>query len=193
LCRSPKEAADPRVAGTFLARSRLSSVIDHSQAAGTAKGGGQRALNQGAVIFDNVVLPVSNVLAGPDDYKRAAYQVLSIGNACMGAIFAGTARAAYELALGYARERTRGGVPIAAHQSVAYRLFHMYRKVEAARALARRAMLYNFTRPVPALQAAMAAKVTGTQAAFEVVQIFGGAGIRRASPSRRSSGTPACR
>ena len=130
--------------------------------------------------------PVSNVLAGPDDYKRAAYQVLSIGNACMGAIFAGTARAAYELALGYARERTQGGVPIAPHQSVAYRLFHMYRKVEAARALARRAMLYNFTRPVPALQAAMAAKVTGTQAAFEVaseaVQIFGGAGIRRGQP-----------
>jgi acyl-CoA dehydrogenase len=53
-------------------------------------------------------------------------------------------------------------VPIAAHQSVAYRLFHMYREVEAARALARRAMLYNFTQRVPALQAAMAAKVTGT-------------------------------
>jgi len=147
---------------------------------------GQRALNQGAVIFDNVVLPVGCVLAGPDDYKRAAYQVLSVGNACMAAIFAGTARAAYELALGYARERTQGGVPIAAHQSVAYRLFHMYRKVEAARALARRAVLYNFTQPVPALQGAMAAKVTGTQAAFEVasdaVQIFGGAGIRRGHP-----------
>jgi acyl-CoA dehydrogenase len=147
---------------------------------------GQRALNQGAVIFDNVVLPVSNVLAGPDDYKRAAYQILSIGNACMGAIFAGTARAAYELALDYARERKQGGVPIAAHQSVAYRLFHMYRKVETARALARRAMLYNFTQPVPALQAAMASKITGTQAAFEVasdaLQIFCGSGIRRDQP-----------
>ena len=147
---------------------------------------GQRALNQGAVIFDNVVLPVSSVLAGPDDYKRAAYQVLSIGNTCMGAIFVGTARAAYELALDYARERRQGGAPIAAHQSVSYRLFHMYRKVEAARALARRAMLYNFTQPVPALQAAMASKITGTQAAFEVasdaLQIFCGAGIRRDRP-----------
>jgi len=147
---------------------------------------GQRALNQGAVVFDNVVLPASNVLAGPDDYKRAAYQVLSIGNACMGAIFVGTARAAYELALAYAHERKQGGVPIAAHQSVAYRLFHMYRKVEAARALARRAMLYNFTQPVPALQVAMASKITGTQAAFEVaseaLQIFSGAGIRRDRP-----------
>jgi alkylation response protein AidB-like acyl-CoA dehydrogenase len=161
-------------------------VIVPMDAPGVSRGApldklGQRALNQGAV-FDDVVLPVSNVLAGPDDYKRAAYQVLSIGNACMGAIFVGTARAAYELALDYARERKQGGVPIAKHQSVAYRLFHMYRKVEAARALARRAMLYNFTQPVPALQVAMASKITGTQAAFEVasdaLQIFSGAGIR---------------
>ena len=162
-------------------------VIVPMDAPGVSRGApldklGQRALNQGAVIFDNVVLPVSNVLAGPDDYQRAAYQVLVLGNSCMGAIFVGTARAAYELALDYARERRQGGVPIAAHQNVAYRLFHMYRKVEAARALARRAMLYNFTQPVPALQVAMASKITGTQAAFEVasdaLQIFCGAGIR---------------
>ncbi|HEX9536937.1 MAG TPA: acyl-CoA dehydrogenase [Streptosporangiaceae bacterium] len=166
-------------------------VIVPMDAPGVSRGApldklGQRALNQGAVIFDNVVLPASNVLAGPDDYQRAAYQVLSIGNACMGAIFVGTARAAYELALGYAHERKQGGVPIAAHQNVAYRLFHMYRKVEAARALARRAMLYNFTQPVPALQVAMASKITATQAAFEVaseaLQIFSGAGIRRDQP-----------
>ena len=166
-------------------------VIVPMDAPGVSRGApldklGQRALNQGAVIFDHVVLPVSNVLAGPDDYQRAGYQILVLGNACMGAIFAGTARAAYELALDYARERRQGGVPIAAHQSVAYRLFHMYRKVEAARALARRAMLYNFTQPVPALQAAMASKITGTQAAFEVasdaLQIFCGAGIRRDRP-----------
>ena len=85
-----------------------------------------------------------------------------------------------------ARDREQGGVPIVRHQNVAYRLFHMYRKVEAARALARRAMLYNFTQPVPALQVAMASKITGTQAAFEVaseaLQIFCGAGIRRDRP-----------
>jgi alkylation response protein AidB-like acyl-CoA dehydrogenase len=147
---------------------------------------GQRALNQGAVIFDDVVLPMANVLAGPDDYKRAAFQILSVGNASMAAMFTGVARSAYELALDYARERKQGGVPIAKHQSVAYRLFHMYRKVEAARALTRRAMVYNFTQPVPALQAAMAAKITATQTAFEVasdaLQIYCGQGIRRDRP-----------
>jgi len=99
-------------------------VIVPMDAPGVSRGApldklGQRALNQGAVIFDNVVLPVSNVLAGPDDYQRAGYQVLVLGNSCMGAIFVGTARAAYELALDYARERRQGGVPIAAHQNVA--------------------------------------------------------------------------
>jgi len=166
-------------------------VIVPMDAPGVSRGApldklGQRALNQGSVLFDNVVLPTSHILAGPDDYKRAAYQVLSIGNSCMGAIFVGTARAAYELALAYAHERKQGGVPIITHQNVAYRLFHMYRKVEAARALARRAMAYNFIQPVPALQVAMAAKVTGTQAAFDVaseaLQIFSGAGIRRDQP-----------
>src|SRR5947209_17713917 len=92
------------------------TVIVPLDAQGVSRGApldklGQRALNQGAVIFDNVVLPVSNVLAGPDDYQRAAYQVLVLGNSCMGAIFVGTARAAYELALDYSRERRQGGVP----------------------------------------------------------------------------------
>src|SRR5256886_1141157 len=89
-------------------------VIVPMDAPGVSRGApldklGQRALNQGAVIFDNVVLPVSNVLAGPDDYQRAAYQVLVLGNSCMGDIFVGTARAAYAMALVYSRERRPGG------------------------------------------------------------------------------------
>ena len=177
-------------------------VIVPMDAPGVSRGApldklGQRALNQGAVIFEDVVLPVSNVLAGPDDYQRAAYQVLVLGNACMGAIFAGTARAAYELALDYARERRQGGVPIAAHQSVAYRLFHMYRKVEAARALARRAMLYNFTQPVPRFRRPWRprspaprrrSRSPATRCRYSAAQASA-----VTAPSRRSSGTPGCR
>ena len=142
---------------------------------------GQRALNQGAVIFDEVELPLDYVLVGPDDYQRAFYSILSDGNAVMGVVFTGTARAAFELALAYAHERKQGRVPIIGHQSVAYRLFHMYRKVEAARALSRRALVYNYTQPVPAMHVAMATKITGTQNSFEVaseaLQIFCGKGL----------------
>jgi acyl-CoA dehydrogenase len=142
---------------------------------------GQRALNQGAVIFDEVELPLDYVLAGPDDYKQASYSILSDGNAIMGVVFTGAARAVFELALAYAHERKQGGMPIIRHQSAAYRLFHMYRKVEAARALSRRVLIYNYTRPVPAMHVAMASKITGTQTSFEVaseaLQIFCGKGL----------------
>jgi len=138
-----------------------------------------------------------NVLAGPDDYQRAAYQVLSIGNACMGAIFVGTARAAYELALGYARERKQGGVPIAAHQSVAYRLFHMYRKVEAARALARRPCCTTSPGPCPRCRPRWRPRSRAPRrpSRWPVRQCRSSAApvSAGASPSRKSSGTPACR
>ena len=72
------------------------------------------------------------------------------------------------------------------HQNVVYRLFHMFRKVEAARALTRRACEYNMVMEQPALHVAMTAKVTGTQTAFEVandaLQMFGGNGMTKAYP-----------
>ena len=104
----------------------------------------------------------------------------------MGAIWNGAARSAYDLAFRYAHERKQGGVPIIRHQLMAYRLFHMFRQVEASTALTRRAIHYNQTEPMPALQAAMAVKVTATQTSFDVaseaLQIFGGNGLTKAYP-----------
>ena len=142
---------------------------------------GQRALNQGEIFFDNVELPMENLLAGPENYQRAVYAIHTDANALMGATFTGVARAAYDLAYAYVHERKQGGVPIIRHQSVAYRLFHMFRKVEAARALTRRVVEYNMVEPQPALHAAMTSKITATQTAFEVasdaLQLFGGNGM----------------
>jgi acyl-CoA dehydrogenase len=147
---------------------------------------GQRALPQGEIFFDNVTLSKDHILAGPDQYVDAVYTVLTFANTIMGITFTGCARAAYELALAYAHERKQGGVPIIRHQSVAYRLFHMFRKVEAARALTRRIAHYTFASPQPSLQAAMMAKITATQTAFEVasdaLQIFGGNGLTHEYP-----------
>lgn len=147
---------------------------------------GQRALNQGEMFFDNVTLSAAHILAGPEQYADAVYAIHTFANALMGTVFTGCARAAYELAHAYAHERKQGGVPIIRHQSVAYRLFHMFRKVEAARALTHRVVRYNFAAPVQSLHAAMAAKVTATQCSFEVasdaLQIFGGNGLTREYP-----------
>ncbi len=147
---------------------------------------GQRALPQGEIFFDNVELSADHIVAGPDEFQRAVYAIHCEANLQMGAIFTGLARAAYEIAFRYAHERKQGGVPICRHQAVAQKLFHMYRKVEASRALTRRVALFNMTAPMPALQSAMAVKVTATQTSFEVasdaLQMLGGNGNTREYP-----------
>lgn len=146
---------------------------------------GQRALNQGEIFFDGVRIPDEYMIVGADAYGTVVEMVLTMANASMGAIFIGVAQAALELAIAYAKERVQGGVPIIAHQSVRSRLFKMFARVEAARALARRVALYNATNPA-LVQYSIASKTFVTQTAFEVasdaLQIFGGNGLTREYP-----------
>jgi acyl-CoA dehydrogenase len=150
---------------------------------------GLRALNQGEIYFDNVEVPISHLLAGPDEYNDFVRHTLAEANVHVANMAVGVARAAYEHAHAYAHERKQGGQPIIRHQSVKYRLFHMFRKIEAARALVRRVATYNATAPEAALQGSIAAKVTATQTAFEVasdaLQIFGGNGLTKEYPMEK--------
>jgi alkylation response protein AidB-like acyl-CoA dehydrogenase len=146
---------------------------------------GQRALNQGEIFFNDVRVPEEYVVVGSEAYASAVEAVLALANASMGVIFVGLARAAVELALGYAHERIQGGAPIFAHQSVKSRLFKIFMQVEAARALARRVFIYNTTQP-PLVQYSIASKVFCTNTAFEAasgaLQIYGGNGLSREYP-----------
>jgi acyl-CoA dehydrogenase len=147
---------------------------------------GQRALNQGEIFFNDLKVPADALVATPEMYRSAADWVLCLANGSMGTTFVGCARAALELAIDYAKARVQGGVAIFNHQSVKSRLFKMYQKVEAARALNQRVLRINAARETPLLELAIASKVTSTQAAFDVsseaFQVFGGAGISRDCP-----------
>jgi acyl-CoA dehydrogenase len=146
---------------------------------------GQRSLNQGEIFFDEVTVPRGFMAVPPEGYELAAELVLTNANTGMGTLFAGLARAAFELAVEYARERKQGGVPIIEHQSVKGRLFEMFRRVEAAKALNRDVVCSNALNQ-PRLEFAIASKVTSTQTAFDVaseaLQIFGGNGTSREYP-----------
>jgi acyl-CoA dehydrogenase len=146
---------------------------------------GQRALNQGEIFFDGLRVPADYLVVAPEIYALGGKLGLTQANSGMGASFVGVAQAAFELALDYAKERVQGGVPIFQHQSVKARLFEMFRKVEAARSLARRVSMNNAVNPGQ-LQYAIASKVTSTNTAFEVasdaLQIFGGNGLSREYP-----------
>jgi acyl-CoA dehydrogenase len=150
---------------------------------------GLRGLNQGEIYFDNVEVPISHLLVGPDGYAEFVRHTLAEANVHVANMAVGAARAAYEHAHAYAHERKQGGQPIIRHQSVQSRLFHMFRKVEMIRALVRRVATYNATAPEAALQGSIAAKVTATQTAYEVasdaLQIFGGNGMTKEYPMEK--------
>jgi acyl-CoA dehydrogenase len=150
---------------------------------------GFRGLNQGELYFDEVEVPIAHLLAGPDQYADLAYRMLCEANPHVAVCAVGLGRAAFEYAWEYAHRRRQGGVPLIQHQHVRIRLFEMFRKVEAARALARRVMEYNATAARPSMLASTSAKVTATQAAFEVasdaLQMFGGYGLSREYPMEK--------
>ncbi|MCC6225049.1 MAG: acyl-CoA dehydrogenase [Microthrixaceae bacterium] len=146
---------------------------------------GQRALPQGELHFDDVRVPAANMVIGKPMYSMTVEMTLALANAFMGSTFAGLARAAYEAALEYAKDRVQGGVPIIQHQNVRSRLFKMFAKVEAAASLSRRTMLIGNAGPPP-IHYSIASKTYCTTTAFEVaseaLQIFGGNGLTKEYP-----------
>jgi len=150
---------------------------------------GQRALNQGEIFFDGVRIPRHYMLTAAEGYEAELTRTLTFANTGMSAAFTGLARAAYEEALDYSRDRVQGGKAICEHQLVQKHLFEMFTKVEACRALSRAVMIYNQTAATPSLEHAIAAKTFCTQASFEVtsdaLQIFGGNGLSKEYPMEK--------
>jgi alkylation response protein AidB-like acyl-CoA dehydrogenase len=144
---------------------------------------GQRALNQGEVFFDDVRLPKDYVLVEPELYVMAADMILATANGGMGACFTGLARAAYEEAMDYCKQRVQGGKALCEHQLVQRKLFDMFIKVESARHLSRAVAGYNATVMPPLSRLGIGSKVYCTEVAFQVasdaVQLFGGMGLSK--------------
>ena len=144
---------------------------------------GQRDLAQGELFFDDVRIPKEYVFVGAARYQLTLTRTLTAAATAMAAVFTGVARAAYEEAMSYTQQRVQGGKTLADHQLVRKRLFDMFTKVEAARALSRATMVYNHASQSPSLENAIAAKTFCTEAAFEVasdaVQLFGANGLSK--------------
>ena len=144
---------------------------------------GQRDLNQGEVYFDDARIPQNHMIAGPDCYPEMVDLILGSANAAMASFATGLARAAFEEALVYARERVQGGRLITEHTSVRQRLFDMFAKVETCRALSRAIFNLNFNISPPLTEYSIVAKTRTTQMCLEVaheaIQILGGNGLTK--------------
>ena len=150
---------------------------------------GIRSLPQGEIFFDEVHVPMRNVLAQGDEAVGNFMGAVTFANMEMGFSFTGVARAAYEHALAYVHERKQGGTELINHQSVRMRLFNIWQKVEACRAMARRAAIYNFSDNGPHVLASITSKTfvtqTGYEAVSEALQLFGGNGLTQEYPMEK--------
>ena len=147
---------------------------------------GKRALPQGEVYFDNVRVPARYALSLGEKYWTGHASTWSSAGVAMGQIMTGLARAAFEHALAYCHQRRQGGALLIQHQLVQYRLGNMARKVEAMRAVSRRATDYTFLSPAKHPYFTAGSKATCTDLAFavadEAVQLLGGYGLTREYP-----------
>ncbi|MCP4681410.1 MAG: acyl-CoA dehydrogenase, partial [Desulfobacterales bacterium] len=103
---------------------------------------GQRALNQGEIIFDDVklhkkymLIPVPGIF-GANTFGQT---FLGLANSQMGVTFSSQARAILDETRKFANENTRDGKLLAEHEDIRLKIFRMFVKVEAARLLSRKA------------------------------------------------------
>ncbi len=149
---------------------------------------GQHASDTAQVRFERCFVPTENLIGEPGAGYRIALSGLEGGRIGIAAQSLGMARAAFEAALAYARERQAFGQPLMEHQAVQFRLADMATAIEAARHLiAHAASLKDAGRPC--LKEAAMAKLFASEMAERVcsdaIQIHGGYGYVRDFPVER--------
>jgi acyl-CoA dehydrogenase len=164
---------------------------------------GLRASHTADVFLDDVRVPGRCLLGGKEALDerlararsgergkaQAAMRTFELSRPAVGAQAIGVARAAYEYALDYARQRVQFGRPIVENQAVAFALADMRTEIDAARLLVwRAAWMGRNNRPFTAGEGSMS-KLKAGEVAVSVteraVQILGGAGFLREHPVER--------
>jgi alkylation response protein AidB-like acyl-CoA dehydrogenase len=146
---------------------------------------GMRAAQTGELIFDDVEVPVNNLLGAENTGFLVAMQTLDMSRPCLGASAVGVARSAFEVALAYARERKQYGRPIIENQGISFMVADMATGIEAARLLTWRAC-WLIDQGMDSTMASSMSKVFASEMAERVcsgaVQILGGHGYTRTWP-----------
>ncbi|MDV5144176.1 acyl-CoA dehydrogenase family protein [Streptomyces sp. SBC-4] len=126
---------------------------------------------------------------GGERVKNAAMATFEASRPAVGAMAVGTARAAYEVALDYAKTRVQFGRPIIENQGVAFQLADMATQIDAARLLVWRASwMATAGKPFTAAEGSMSklyASEVAKQVTGQAIQILGGNGYTREYPVER--------
>lgn len=150
---------------------------------------GIRSSSTAELIFNNVKVPKENLLGKEGEGFKIAMSTLDGGRIGIAAQALGIAQGAFEHALSYSKERIQFGKPIAAQQSIAFKLADMATKLRCARFLIYSAAELKEQHAPYGMESAMA-KMYASDIALEVtndaLQIHGGSGYLKGMEVERA-------
>ncbi|UJB65537.1 acyl-CoA dehydrogenase family protein [Acidovorax sp. YS12] len=149
---------------------------------------GQHSSDTAQINFDNCRIPAANLIGAEGEGYKIALSALEGGRIGIAAQSVGMARAAFECALQYSKERESFGQPIFNHQAVGFRLAECATQIEAARQLIWHAASLRDAGQ-PCLKEAAMAKLFASEMAERVcsaaIQTLGGYGVVNDFPVER--------
>ncbi|MNT31698.1 Acyl-CoA dehydrogenase [compost metagenome] len=149
---------------------------------------GQHSSDTAQILFEDCRVPAANLLGDEGGGYKMALSGLEGGRIGIASQSIGMARAAFEAALAYAKERESFGQPLFQHQAVQFRLAEMATRIDVARQMVwHAAALRDAGRPC--LKEAAMAKLFASEMAERVcsdaIQVFGGYGYVSDFPVER--------
>ncbi len=141
---------------------------------------GQRASNTATITFNDTRVPAANLLGEENKGFKLAMMTLDRTRPGVAAMATGIARAAFEAATEYAKERVQFGVPIAMHQAIQFLIADMATKIEASRLLTWQSAALLDAGMRNTLQSSHAKRFaadTAMEVTTDAVQVHGGYGF----------------
>ncbi len=149
---------------------------------------GQHSSDTAQILFENCRIPAENLIGQEGQGYKIALSGLEGGRIGIASQSLGMARAAFDAALAYAKERESFGKPIFEHQAVQFKLADMATQIEAARQLIWHAASMKDA-GLPCLKEAAMAKLFASEMAERIcsdaIQIHGGYGVVSDFPVER--------
>jgi alkylation response protein AidB-like acyl-CoA dehydrogenase len=149
---------------------------------------GQHASDTAQILFEDCRVPAANLLGEEGQGLKIALSGLEGGRIGIASQSVGMARAAFEAAVRYAKERVAFRQPIFEHQAIQFKLADMATQIEAARQLIHHAASLKDA-GLPCLKEAAMAKLFASEMAERVcssaIQVFGGYGYTSDFPVER--------
>ena len=146
---------------------------------------GQRASNTATITFNDTEIPLDHLIGEENKGFKIAMMTLDRTRPGVAAMATGIARAAFEFATAYSKERVQFGVPIAMHQAIQFLIADMATKVHLSRLAAWHSAVLLDQGKRNTLESSHAKRFAADSAmevTTDAVQVYGGYGFIKDYP-----------